>query len=245
MHKISIFSFFTKLAYVYHIIVNFIAMKIGQHLLSTAIHVAPQEAVFQVLQLMEELGFDALPVVDNQFYQGLISRNDLEQVEDEQASIQASGTKLMRLYAHPDQHLMDALPIFVANNLSVLPVIREDYQFIGLVDQSNLLKGLNELLGSDRNGSIIVLEMGLRDQAFSHLAHIIESTNSMILSSFTRVLKEENKLEITIKINTPSFTEVTAALLRYDYHIKSTFGLDTDQNDIQARFEHLMNYINM
>lgn len=219
-------------------------MKTGQYLLPTAMQVSPNEPVNQVLNLMQELEYEALPVVDGDFFQGLLLRSELENVMDEHLLLSESGVRLQHWYLFEDQHILDAIALFVNHNIALIPVVTPEFQYVGLIDRANLLSAIHALLDTERSGSILILEMGLRDNALSHIAHIVESANAQVLSSFTRVLPED-KLEITLKINTQSLSEVVAALLRYDYHIKSTYSIEHDKEDIHARFEHLMNYINM
>src|SRR5690606_1619511 len=110
---------------------------------------------------------------------------------------------------------------------------------------ASLIAAVNEMLDCERPGSVLVLELGQRDNALSHIAHIVESANAQILSSFTRYPPDSSRMEITLKINTSTLSDVVASLLRYDYQVKTTYSLEMDREDINARFEHLMNYINM
>ena len=220
-------------------------MKVAQAIIKQDLRVAPQEGAGLVLEKMEQSGHNALPVVEEGVYQGLLSIAKLRAIEDGAQVLSDTGVSLQQVYIFEDQHLFDALPLFASHGINVLPVISGEHHYVGMVDAASLIAAVNEMLDCERPGSVLVLELGQRDNALSHIAHIVESANAQILSSFTRYPPDSSRMEITLKINTSTLSDVVASLLRYDYQVKTTYSLEMDREDINARFEHLMNYINM
>ncbi len=220
-------------------------MKIAQAIVKQDLRVAPQDGAGLVLEKMEQAGYNALPVVEEGIYQGLLPIEKMRALKDRTQVLSDTGISLLQAYIYEDQHLFDALPLFVSHGINVLPVISGEHYYVGMLDAAGLIEAVNEMLDCERPGSMLVLELGQRDNALSHIAHIVESANAQILSSFTRYLPDSDRMEITLKINTATLSDVVASLLRYDYQVKTTYSLEMDREDINARFEHLMNYINM
>lgn len=200
---------------------------------------------------MEENGFTALPVVEDDLFSGLLFKNQIPKIKKASSSTQTdsslneAGLNYSQVYLFEQQHIFDAIPLMDVHQVNVIPVISEKHQYLGLVSWSGLIRAINTLLDCERPGSMLVLEVGQRDNALSHIAHIVESTDAQILSSFTRQVPDSTRLEITLKIGSNSLSSVISALLRHDYTIKTTYHSDLDREDLNARFEHLMNYINM
>src|SRR5690606_12100350 len=107
-----------------------------------------------------------------------------------------------------------------------------------------LLVALNATLGNDE-GAIIVLELGIRDNALSHVARIIEAEKTSILSTTVHQIPDSSKLEMTIKVNKTNISSVVASLWRNDYVVKATFRDGGAQSAIQDRYDLLMHYLDL
>jgi acetoin utilization protein AcuB len=56
---------------------------------------------------------------------------------------------------------------------------------------------------------------------------------------------EQGKLEITLKLNRTSLEPVVSSFERHDYHVKEVYGEIANNEDIEDKYNLLMNYINM
>ena len=70
-----------------------------------------------------------------------------------------------------------------------------------------------------------------------------ESENAKILSSYIFSKSDSKKLEVTLKINQLDLTRIMRSFERYDYTVKASFQAKTHENDIQWRYDVLMNYL--
>jgi hypothetical protein len=93
------------------------------------------------------------------------------------------------------------------------------------------------------SGGIIVLEMNMVDYSMAQIAQIVESNNGKILSSYIMSTPDSTKLEVTLKINETELTRIMRTFERYDYVIKASFQASADDDDIQDRYEALMNFL--
>ena len=220
-------------------------MNIVQAIEKNDFHLTPDMRLDRVQNRMEKQGFNALPVVKEGTLLGLLKLDALRSAPSSTQTLGESDLSLAQIYLFDKQHLFDAIPLMDSHGINVLPIVGEELAYVGLVSWQGLIHAVNTLLDCEQPGSILVLEVGQRDNALSHIAHIVESADAQIMSSFTRQIPDSARLEITLKINTTHVAPVVAALHRYDYIIKSSYHDDIDREDLHARFEHLMNYINM
>lgn len=219
-------------------------MFIGQYISSDYHEVLNTDSVDFVLQKMTESHCKFLPVVENQIFYGLISEDLLL---DQSESLQPIGNLKLHfksVYLFDYQHIYDALQLVSTYDYCFIPVLNKKHEYLGVLTKQDLLIALNTTLGNDE-GAIIVLELGMRDNALSHIARIIEAENTTILSTAVHQLPNSSKLEMTIKVNKTNIAAVLSSLWRNDYVVKATFRDGGDQSDIQDRYDLLMNYLDL
>lgn len=218
-------------------------MFIGQYI-SHNYRVLPSDSIDYVLSKMDEYHCGQLPVVDGAVYHGLIRYDDLLEIEDTSIPLQKIGHLLQPIFLFDYQHIYDALQLVASQNHCLVTVLNKQHDYQGVLTKQDILEALNETLGNEE-GSIIVLELGARDNALSHVARIIESENTSILSTAVRQIPDSARLEMTIKVNKTNIAAVVASLWRNDYVVKATFRDGSDESDIQSRYELLMNYLDI
>ena len=141
--------------------------------------------------------------------------------------------------------MFDGLQIMAIHDHDILPVLTKDHKYLGIISQKDILKALNHTLANNEAGAVIVLEMDSRDYTLSQVSHIIESENTRILSISSRQLPDSDRIEMTIKVNKNNIAAIVASLWRFDYVVKATFNDGSDKNDIQDRYNLLMNYLEL
>lgn len=81
------------------------------------------------------------------------------------------------------------------------------------------------------------------DYSMAQIAQIVESNNAKILSSYIMSTPDSTKLEVTLKINQIELTRIIRTFERYDYVIKASYQKSEGDDDIQQRYESLMNFL--
>ena len=74
---------------------------------------------------------------------------------------------------------------------------------------------------------------------------IVEGNDSKILSVFTYKNPEANDLLVTIKTNRVELNAVLQTFNRYQYNVVASYHTDAFGDDLKARYDLFMNYINM
>lgn len=219
-------------------------MFIGQYISTDYHEVLHTDTVEFVLQKMSENHTKFLAVVEGNIFYGLVSEELLLDQVDTEIPVGDLKLHFKSIYLFDYQHIYDALQVITTYDYCFIPVLNKKHEYVGVLTKHDLLVALNETLGNDE-GAIIVLELGIRDNALSHIARIIEAENTSILSTAINRLPDSSKLEMTIKVNKTNIAAVVSSLWRNDYIVKATFRDGGEQSDIQDRYDLLMNYLDL
>lgn len=204
-----------------------------------------QEDTLQfLLDRMTEYKVSQLPVVDDHAYVGLVREDDLLEHMGEM-NMEAVAIKHTQIFVFESQHIYDALRLFHVHGLDILPVVDEQQQYKGVISLKNIVDYFAENLVSEEQGGIIVLEIGNRDNSMSHIAQIVESDNTQILSSSIRSFPDSTRLELTLKLNRTDISSIVAAFLRHDYIVKAIYNDKRGYDTTRDRYEQLMKYLDL
>ncbi|MCA5006549.1 CBS domain-containing protein [Sphingobacterium bovistauri] len=219
-------------------------MFIGQYISTDYHEVLLSDSIEFALNKMSDNHLKQLAVVNGNIYYGIITEDVLLDQFNPDDSIESIKILFKTVYLFDYQHIYDALQSMVAFDYCFIPILNKNHEYQGVLTKQDLLVALNSTLGKD-DGAIIVLELGMRDNALSHIARIIEAENTAILSTAVHQIPDSTKLEMTIKVNKTNISAVISSLWRNDYVVKATFRDGGAQSDIQDRYDLLMNYLDL
>ena len=220
-------------------------MNIGEFIADRDYAINPTDSIQYTLDKMAEFRLAQLPVVKDELFLGLLSHQALSGYPKTSESIQQTDVPYQQIHVYDTQHIYDALLFFQIHQLDILPILDDQHHYLGAVTSLDLISGLNQTMSIHQPGGIIVLEMGHRDNALSHIAHIVESDNAQILNSYVQTFSNSSRLEVTIKVNKSDISAIVAAFLRHDYTVKATNNDENSHDNSHDRYEQLMNFINM
>ncbi|WP_400262594.1 CBS domain-containing protein [Sphingobacterium sp. SG20118] len=203
------------------------------------------DTVAFALDRMEDFQFHLLPVVDGDDYLGYIGQNDLLNALDDQLSIATIHLKTEPIYVKANQHPYDAIRLMTAYHLDALPVLDENNKFKGMLTSLELVKTISVLQSLNDIGAIIVLEIGTHDFSLSKIAHLIEAENCQILNCATKAVPENDSLQVIIKVNKSNISSLLSSFARQNYKVITSFNTLQEFDDLDDRYQQLMNYINI
>ena len=193
---------------------------------------------------MDIFHVDMLPVINGKKYMGLITH---KQLTDQVLSDAISTYQLD--FTHPylinSQHIYQAFTFAANHNFPVIPVIDEQHHYIGLITYADLIAGLVEIKSLNTEGSIIVISVRQKDYQLSHIMQIVESNDAQVLNTDVFFNTEQEIVEVTIKINRLDLTRIESAFYRHNYVIKSLYHQSQFNDELQNRYDSLMNYLNI
>lgn len=221
-------------------------MTTGEIIKNDIYPVRQEDSLQFLLDRMTEYKISQIPVVEGHAYMGLVTEDDLlEHVGEVEGELVAFKHALKLIFVFENQHIYDALRLFHVHGLDILPVVDEQQQYKGVISLKNVVDYFAENLVSDEQGGIIVLEIGNRDNSMSHIAQIVESDNTQILSSSVRSFPDSTRLELTLKLNRTDISSIVASFLRHDYIVKAIYNDKRGYDTTRDRYEQLMKYLDL
>jgi acetoin utilization protein AcuB len=203
------------------------------------------DTVFHAQQLMADYHLLQLPVVQDDKYMGLLSEDDVLNVEDDTQTLRQFENHLSKLAARANSHFSEAVQLCNDYGLSVVPVVDKEMEWVGAITATDLLKFLGRMTGIDEPGGIIVLELDKTDFSFSEISKLVETNDAQIKQLNTFYNKQLQLLYVTLKINKFEISDIIATFQRYEYTVKYYFGEELYENELRNNYDHLMNYLNM
>lgn len=219
-------------------------MRAEDHILNDIKPLSITEKVASILDLMEELKFCHLPVLDQGKYVGLIGEDDLLDIQEEDDTLDKHLKVLKPYRLRADDHLFNAMHVIGEGNLSLLPVVREEQQYIGFLSPLEMVQDLGRQLTFQEPGALIVLRTATLDYHLSQLTQIVESEDAHIIG-FHLVADGPDHLEIILKINRTDISRIIKAFERFEYEIKAVFHRSIFDDTASDRYDSLMNYLNI
>jgi len=204
-----------------------------------------QDTVSKALQLINDYRVTHLPVVQDDKYLGLISEEDLLDIDEEKMPIELLQDTFIDAAVTENEHFLTAVTCSNQFDTTVVPVINEERELQGVITTPDLLKALGNFAGTNEIGGIVVLEMERSQFAISEISRIVESNDATILHLNTTVHPETGMLTVTIHTNKKEIAAVVATFERYDYDVIYYFGTENFENEIHTNYRHLMNYLDI
>jgi acetoin utilization protein AcuB len=200
----------------------------------------------RALSWMEIFRISHLPIVDKSEFLGLISDTDIYDMGKLDEPIGNHRLSLFSPFVTARQHIYEVFELASRLKLTVIPVLDENKDFLGLIAQSDLLASFADLTAVSEQGGILVLEMSHHDYSLSQIAQIVESNNSKILSLYLSNTEDNNRIEVTIKINSPDLSSIMKTFDRYNYEIKASFMNDENLSSFyKNRYDQFIRYLDV
>jgi CBS-domain-containing membrane protein len=196
------------------------------------------------LGIMNDFYVRHLPIVNDKQLLGLISEEDILE-HDAHEPVGSYQLSLIRPYVKHNDHLYEILRLIAEYHLTLIPVVDEEENYIGLVTMEDVLQYFTKTASFSEPGSIVVLEMSRHDYQLSQIAQIVESENAAVLSAFITTSLDSIRVDVTIKINRQNIQNILATFERYEYEVKASFNEIEYLDSLRDRYDSLMAYLNV
>jgi hypothetical protein len=196
------------------------------------------------LQLMEEYDIQHLPVVNEEKYIGIIGKSDLLDVA-ETNTIATTQEFILPVSVKGEEHFLVALKLMAEKELSLLAVVNEQTELIGIIAITDLLQQLSRFLGTEEKGGLIVLEIARRNFSFGEICRLVETNDALITQCNTMTESNTGLIIVTLKLNKIEISAIVATFQRYDYTVRYYFGQESYDNELKDNYQHLLTYLNV
>ncbi|MDG2086659.1 MAG: CBS domain-containing protein [Flavobacteriales bacterium] len=215
-------------------------------LISSSIEcIDPKLSGEKALDLMDKYRINHLAIVKDNYYQGILSRNEILSWESTTNIISKYTNCLAPAHVTSNQHLFDIIEVLEKNSLSIVPVTDNNNKYFGVITIEKLIHTIAKSAAIQSIGGIIVLEMNSRDYTLTEIASIVESYNTKILSSYVISNPNSTKIDLTLKLDKDDISAIVKDFERRGYQVSASFKNDTTDDDQSIdRYESLMRFLN-
>jgi CBS domain-containing protein len=197
------------------------------------------DQVSRALEVMDEFKVMHLPVVEEDVYKGTVSEAQLLELD---ASALIAEAPLSEESIGMELHLYDVVARMGWSDVDVLPVVHEGL-YRGAVDRAAVLRFLAKRAGWGFPGSTIVLELLPKDLSPGELFRIVEDDGAQVTSYNVAAVENSELLEVTFKVNTEEIESLLSSLQRHEYTVQSFYNAPELEDEMRARFDAFMKYL--
>jgi len=197
-----------------------------------------------VLQCMEDYEVQHLPIVKDEYFIGLVTKELVLDIASDQ-TMATLAESLLRIGVNGAAHFTKALALFATHDLSLLPVLNEQQEYKGVITQKILNDNIARFIGAEENGAIIVLSISPYQYSLAEMSRLVETNNAQILQLNSYFEPTTAAMIITLKINQEEASAIISTFERYDYQVLHYFGKSPLHNEIESHYHHLMNYLDV
>ena len=143
--------------------------------------VTPETSLAEVRRVMEEHGFGLLLIVSSEGrLEGFVTRGALKEISDWDMPVERVGHPA-RFAVHPSDTLEKAALIMLENRLVLLPVAEEE-RLIGVITQSEILRGLANGLGIGEEATRFTIPVADDGEAIYAVLDILRQHGARLVS---------------------------------------------------------------
>lgn len=197
------------------------------------------------LSWMDEYKVNHLPIVNGENYLGLISENDIYSSNAFDEPLGNHNLSLNNPAVFENQHIFEVIKLCSTLKLSLIPVIDNKNNYIGVITLRKIVDEFNKFSSLDNPGGIIVLEINTIEYSLSEIAQIVESNDTKILSLFITSHCDSTKMDVILKLNRMDISPVLQTFNRYNYIVNAILAEEEINEDLQDRFDSLMKYLSI
>ena len=135
--------------------------------------------------LLSDYHVKHLPVVDDGKLVGLLSEEDIfnHKLYDPISSYDLS--QMRRFAVRENEHIFEVMRVMGEHRLTVIPVIDDEGNYVGLVSQNDLLRFFANTASFTESGAVLVLEMPRRDYSLATITRIVEAEDAQLFRDFS------------------------------------------------------------
>jgi CBS domain-containing protein len=193
---------------------------------------------------MDEFKVSHLPVLKNGNFVGLVSETHILDKMNVTENLDVLFQHLPRPFVFSNAHLFEILSKISEFQISVIPILDENEKYLGCTSIFELMTSIANTSSMKEKGGILILEVNELDYSMAQIGQIVESNEAKILSSTILSDASSTKLDITLKINQEDLTRIIRTFERYDYVVNASYQNGSGAEDLQWRYDALMNYLN-
>lgn len=205
---------------------------------------ALEKSVSEVKDFFKELPFTHFPIVKSGRLVGMLSQDNIAHFSKNEASLADLQFLFEFYHTSVPTHCIDLITLFAQHDTDILPVINEQYEYLGYFELDEILQIFYNTPFLQRNSSTLIIEKEKNTYSMSEIAQIIESNNIILLGMYISKSTEVTN-QITLRLATEDVNEVIQSLRRYKYHVLTQNKDDLLLEQLKERSGYLQKYLDI
>jgi hypothetical protein len=197
------------------------------------------DSVAKSLKTLRIQGVNALAVVENKDFIGLVSSEVLSQALSPEQSLSDLRTHFSTFRMEEEEDVLASLPWFIEPRLDLIAITNAEGLFRGYLTKNAVGNLLLNSGVENKNGGIIRIPFQASRDSLSTIIRIIEEENGFVVRSF---FQEPN---VVLQVQTETFGKLISNLERHGIFIEKAFVFGEQLEVDQDRFDHLMRFIDL
>ncbi|HBI81875.1 MAG TPA: hypothetical protein DDY04_08055 [Bacteroidales bacterium] len=198
------------------------------------------------LNWMDIFKVSHLPIVNEKEFLGLISESDIYDLNMPEEPLGNHQLSLLRPYVIEDQHVFEVMEVLSRLKLSLVPVLDNSKNYLGVITLMELLHYFAEFSALRLKGSVLVIEMNVNDFSMSQICQIVEGNDAKILAAYVTSHQNSTQMELTLKLNVTDVTSIKQTFMRYNYNILGAYMRQDDESDLlNDRLNYLFKFLDI
>jgi predicted transcriptional regulator len=203
-----------------------------------------ETTIAEVKQFFKETTFSHFPVVTNNKLIGLISKNEADEIDENNKEVGYFQYAYSLFFAEENYNLLEILTVFASNESNIIPVLNNEKTYIGYYDLFDILNLINNTPFLQNEGIVLHLEKETNTFSFSEVCQIVETNKGKVFGLFI-TNSTPSTVNITLKFDSQHINEILQSFRRYNYTVISKHKEDFYLEDLKDRSEYLQKYLNI
>lgn len=219
-------------------------MNITDYILNEIKPLHLKNSVSEAVALFNDFPITHFPVIENNKLLGSFAEDDIRTSQNTNQELVENAHLLNSFFADKKATVLELLKIFADNDTNIIPVLDDDKNYLGYYDLRDVLDVFSTNPFMIEESETLIIEKLQNDYSMSEIAQIVESNNGKILGLYISE-KNEDVVQITLKIVSKDIHEIMHTFRRYEYKIISVHENDIYLEDLKNRSEYLKKYLEM
>lgn len=219
-------------------------MNINDYILKEIKALSLKTTVKRAKKLFKNYPITHFPVIEDRKLLGSFAEEDIQTIENKEEELVAHSYLMHSFFADEKATVLELLKIFADNNTTIIPVLNKDKNYMGYYDLCDVLDVFSTSPFMIEESETLIIEKLETDFSMSEISQIVEANGGKLLGLYVSE-KQNNFVQITLKIVSEEINEMIQTFRRYDYKIVSTHENDIYLEDLKNRSEYLQKYLEM
>ncbi|MBU3010669.1 CBS domain-containing protein [Polaribacter vadi] len=219
-------------------------MNINDYILKEIKALSLKSTVKNAKKLFKNYPITHFPVIENGKLLGSFTEDDIQTIEHKEKELVEYSYLMTSFFADEKATILELLKIFADNNSTIIPVLNKDKNYIGYYDLCDVLDVFSTSPFMIEESETLIIEKLEVDYSMGEISQIVEANGGKLLGLYISE-KQNDFVQITLKIVSDEINEIIQTFRRYDYKIISTHENDIYLEDLKNRSEYLQKYLEM